>query len=79
MPLLDHFRLPRLTKAAAPPPVASIPPEPATRLDRMVARQKCVRMSTEMERRIQAMEQEYSEPLYDAKAYGSPTSGASED
>jgi hypothetical protein len=45
----------------------------------MVARQKCVGFPTEMERRIQAMEQEYSEPLYDAKAYGSPTSGASED
>jgi hypothetical protein len=68
MPLLDHFRLPLLGK---PGPVVIPDALPSTRLDRVIARGN-VPVRTEIERRIQAMEEECSEPLYGASAYGSP-------
>jgi hypothetical protein len=78
MPLLDHFRLPRPAKAA-PPPVVDIPGGPITRLDRMVARQRRVGVPSEMEQRLQALEEEYSQPLYAASAYSSPDQQSEED
>lgn len=78
MPLLDHFRLTRLAKAV-PPPLVSEESEPRTRLGRMLARQKPVRLRTELEKRIQALEEEYPEPLYGASAYSSPPTDRRED
>lgn len=78
MPLLDYFRLPRLAKAL-PMPLPSEPPTGvAGRLHRVVIRQKSVRIPTDIERRLEAMESECSEPLYDASAYGSPAADPSE-
>ena len=78
MSLLDHFRLPRLHKAAPPPPVRD-EGGPQTRLGRMVARQKGHAPVSMYEARLEALESEYSAPLYDASAYGSPSLDRRED
>ena len=66
MPLLDHFRLPWLGKAAPAAPSIG----PAGRLHRVVSRQRGVRIPTEFEQRLEALESEYPQPLYEASAYG---------
>ncbi len=78
MSLLDHFRLPRSHKVAPPPPLTD-EGGPQTRLGRMVARQKGVRTAGGLEARLEALESEYSAPLYDASAYSSPTPDPRED
>ena len=77
MPLLDHFRFPRLGRNEAPPPADE--PESASRLDRMVARQREVRVPSDLHLRLEAMEEEYSPPLYGSSAYSSGISQAEED
>lgn len=72
MPLLDHFRLPRLGRPAAPPPPVDPQAGAAGRLHRVLARQKGIRITSDIEQRLEALESEYSEPLYDSSAYGSP-------
>ncbi len=72
MSLLDHFRLPRSHKTAPPPPIID-EGGPQTRLGRMVARQKGVVPVGGREARLEALESEYSAPLYDASAYSSPS------
>lgn len=78
MPLLDHFRLTRLHKAVPPPPLAD-EGGPQTRLGRMLARQKNGHVSPHLDTRLEALEGEYSEPLYDASAYSSPFADPGED
>ena len=78
MSWLDHFRLPRSHKAAPPPPTVD-EGGPKTRLGRMVARQKGVVPASGLEARLEALESEYSAPLYDASAYSSPASDPRED
>ena len=68
MPLLDHFRLAWLGRAAPTAPSIG----PAGRLHRVVLRQRAVRVPTEFEQKLEALESEYSQPLYDASAYGFP-------
>ncbi len=78
MPLMDQFRLPRFGREAAPPP----PPEQdcaPSRLDRMVARQKGERPQSDRDRALEALEEEYSAPLYDSSVYGSGVPGPEED
>ncbi len=83
MPLLDHFRFSRLGRGAAPLPVpVPVPvPEslPVTRLDRMVARQKGELPQSDRDRALDALEEEYSAPLYDSSVYGSGVPGPEED
>ncbi len=79
MPLLDHFRLLRRGKAFPVEALASPQTGPASRLHRVVSRQRGGRVPTDLEERLQALETEYSEPLYGASAYGSPPSERSED
>jgi hypothetical protein len=77
MAFMDHFRLPMLGRAAPPPPVPDAGAAPSTRLDRVVAR--CTaRAPTDLQRGILSLEEEYSEPLYDSSAYGSPDASAPE-
>ena len=78
MSLLDHFRLPRAHKPAPPPPIID-KGGPQTRLGRMVARQKSPVPISSPEARLDALESEYSAPLYDASAYGSPSLDPRED
>ena len=77
MPLLDHFRFPRLGRSVPPPQVAVAPIEPTSRLDRVVSRS--VRVASEIEQKLDAMESEYSAPLYGPSAYGSPETDEVED
>jgi hypothetical protein len=77
MSLLDHFRLPRSHNAAPPPPLLEGGPQ--TRLGRMVARQKGVATVRGCQATLEALESEYSAPLYDASAYSSPSAGPRED
>jgi hypothetical protein len=77
MPLLDHFRFPRLGRGETPPPPHE--PDSTSRLDRMVARQREVRVPSDLQLRLEAMEEEYSPPLYDSSAYSSGISQAEED
>ena len=78
MSLLDHFRLPRSHKAAPPPPIVE-EGGPQTRLGRMVARQKGVLPVSGHEARLEALESEYSAPLYASSAYSSPLLDPRED
>ncbi len=78
MSFMDHFRLSRLHKAAPPPPLIE-EGKPQTRLGRMVARQKGLVPVSEHEARLDALESEYSAPLYDASAYSSPILDPRED
>lgn len=78
MSLLDHFRLPRSPKPAPPPPIIE-EGGPQTRLGRMVARQKGIVPVSGCEATLEAMESEYSAPLYDASAYSSPILDPRED
>ena len=78
MPLLDYFRLPRLARAPALPPAAEPTTGAAGRLHRVVRRQRAIRIPTDIERRLEAMESECSEPLYDSSAYGSPSADPAE-
>ena len=78
MSLLDHFRLPRSHKAAPPPPNIE-EGGPKTRLGRMVARQKGIVPVSAHEARLEALESEYSAPLYDASAYSSSLPDPGED
>ena len=79
MSLLDHFRLSRSHKPAPPPLPAAEEGGPQTRLGRMVARQKGVGPVSGCEARLEALESEYSAPLYDASAYSSPLLDPRED
>jgi hypothetical protein len=45
----------------------------------MVARQREVRVPSDLQLRLEAMEEEYSPPLYDSSAYSSGVSQAEED
>jgi hypothetical protein len=78
VPLLDHFRLPRLGGRPSPPPLVDAQTGAAGRLHRVVVRQKTVRVASDLDRRLQALEGECSEPLYDSSAYGSPAGDAPE-
>ena len=78
MSLLDHFRLPRAHKTAPPLPIID-KGGPQTRLGRMVARQKGLVPVSAHDARLEALESEYSAPLYDASAYGSPSLDPRED
>jgi hypothetical protein len=78
MSLLDHFRLPRSHKPAPPPPIID-EGGPQTRLGRMVARQRGVAPVSGHDARLEALESEYSAPLYDASAYSSPLLDPRED
>jgi len=57
------------------PRKATVPPilvvEPASRLERMVARQNRVKAPPSFEETLDAMEGECSRPLYDASVYNS--------
>lgn len=79
MPLMDHFRLPRFGRGVAVPPIKLEAAPEGGRLERVVARQRSVRIPTEMEQRLDAMEEEYSAPLYDSSAYSSPILDSEED
>jgi hypothetical protein len=79
MPLLDHFRWPRWIKGEAVPPLKLVEAPAGGRLERLVARQRIVRVPSELELRLEAMEEEYSAPLYDSSAYSSPHAAREED
>ena len=78
MSFMDHFRLPRSHKAAPPPPIIA-EGGPQTRLGRRVARQRGIAPVSGHEARLEALESEYSTPLYDASAYSSPLLDPRED
>ena len=78
MSFMDHFRLPRSHRPAPPPPLVD-EGGPQTRLGRMVARQKGVSPVTGCQATLEALESEYSAPLYDASAYSSPLLDPRED
>lgn len=69
MPLLDHFRRGRSDRNAAPS--AAEEERSTARLDRLVARQKVVRLPSELDLKLEALEEEFSPPLYDLSVYHS--------
>ena len=78
MSFMDHFRLSRLHKAAPPPPLIE-EGKPQTRLGRMVARQRGDASVSGCDVTLEALEREYSAPLYDASAYSSRSPDPRED
>ena len=52
MPLLDHFRWPRWIKGEAVPPLKLVEAPAGGRLERLVARQRIVRVPSELELRF---------------------------
>lgn len=76
MPWLDHFRRRRASGNAAPSPAHE--EQPLSRLQRLVARQKIVPLSSDSGLGLEALEEEFSPPLYDLSVYTSPL-GKAED
>ena len=69
MPLLNHFRRGRFKDETPSPAEEEFR---MSRLDRLVARQKAVRIPSELDLKLEALEEECSAPLYEPSVYISP-------